>query len=204
MGTHKANRKCEIDGCKGKHVAKGLCAKHYMRVKKFGDPYHGDTVDEPELKELPEDDQKLSRNISQLSAFVGVDKRIISSKISGLPPTGKRNGRDVYNVPSVMRILFGGMPSTPDDPYPGMKPTDRRAMVAYEIDWIELMHKRKEYLNANEVHEFLAERFKEMDLRLATMPDEIERQAGLSPEQLSVVDRVINDIRPLLVYNYEG
>ena len=29
---------CEIDGCDGKPVAKGLCAKHYMRQRRAGDP----------------------------------------------------------------------------------------------------------------------------------------------------------------------
>jgi hypothetical protein len=29
---------CEIDGCDGEPVAKGLCAKHYMRLRRAGDP----------------------------------------------------------------------------------------------------------------------------------------------------------------------
>ena len=29
---------CIIDGCDRKPVAKGLCAKHYMRVRRAGDP----------------------------------------------------------------------------------------------------------------------------------------------------------------------
>jgi hypothetical protein len=29
---------CKITGCKGKVVARGLCAKHYMRTRRTGDP----------------------------------------------------------------------------------------------------------------------------------------------------------------------
>jgi hypothetical protein len=29
---------CAIDGCEGKAVAKGLCAKHYARLRRNGDP----------------------------------------------------------------------------------------------------------------------------------------------------------------------
>jgi hypothetical protein len=29
---------CTIDGCTGRAVAKGLCAKHYMRARRTGDP----------------------------------------------------------------------------------------------------------------------------------------------------------------------
>jgi len=30
---------CQITGCQGKVVARGLCAKHYMRVRRTGDPH---------------------------------------------------------------------------------------------------------------------------------------------------------------------
>jgi hypothetical protein len=29
---------CQVDGCDGKPVAKGLCAKHYMRARRQGSP----------------------------------------------------------------------------------------------------------------------------------------------------------------------
>ncbi|MGA7487905.1 MAG: hypothetical protein WBW74_13335 [Xanthobacteraceae bacterium] len=29
---------CKIEKCKGKTVAQGLCAKHYMRLRRTGDP----------------------------------------------------------------------------------------------------------------------------------------------------------------------
>ena len=40
-------RKCNIEGCDGKHYARGWCAKHYMRWRKHGDTnfvlvIHGD------------------------------------------------------------------------------------------------------------------------------------------------------------------
>jgi hypothetical protein len=30
---------CEIEGCNGLIVAKGLCAKHYMRQRRYGSPH---------------------------------------------------------------------------------------------------------------------------------------------------------------------
>jgi len=32
------SRICEVEGCKTKHYAKGLCKKHYCRMKKYGNP----------------------------------------------------------------------------------------------------------------------------------------------------------------------
>ena len=34
-------RTCEVDGCNGKHVAKGLCGKHYDRLRATGSTYGG-------------------------------------------------------------------------------------------------------------------------------------------------------------------
>lgn len=34
----KGNAACTIDGCKGKQLARGWCAKHYTRWQRFGDP----------------------------------------------------------------------------------------------------------------------------------------------------------------------
>lgn len=34
------NRICSIDGCGNKHLSKGLCNKHYLRNKIYGDPLH--------------------------------------------------------------------------------------------------------------------------------------------------------------------
>jgi hypothetical protein len=31
---------CRIDGCDREPTAKGLCAKHYMRLRRAGDPNH--------------------------------------------------------------------------------------------------------------------------------------------------------------------
>lgn len=38
-----AERTCNIEGCDRKHYAKGLCAAHYQRWRKHGDPYYDDS-----------------------------------------------------------------------------------------------------------------------------------------------------------------
>lgn len=35
---------CGVDGCNGKHEAKGFCDPHYRRFAKYGDPQAGDTA----------------------------------------------------------------------------------------------------------------------------------------------------------------
>lgn len=42
MKPKQMNRYCTIDGCSNETKAKGLCEKHYMRVRAHGDPNPAD------------------------------------------------------------------------------------------------------------------------------------------------------------------
>lgn len=44
MTKKKIARICSIENCEGLHEAKGLCNKHYMRFRKFGDPLANHTL----------------------------------------------------------------------------------------------------------------------------------------------------------------
>ena len=33
-------KKCNVENCENKHLAKGYCEKHYAKFKKYGDPLH--------------------------------------------------------------------------------------------------------------------------------------------------------------------
>lgn len=39
MAPPRSNRTCEIDGCRGKHLAHGFCRKHYLRKYRHGSPH---------------------------------------------------------------------------------------------------------------------------------------------------------------------
>lgn len=40
-GPNVAKRTCSIEGCEKKHLARGLCATHYHRWERYGDPLSG-------------------------------------------------------------------------------------------------------------------------------------------------------------------
>jgi len=80
-----------------------------------------------------------------------------------------------------------------------MKATDRKAWLESHIKEVELKEKQGLYIHVDEVHAMLSGLFKELDLKLHTLPDEIERQVGITPEQLSALDAEINAVRLRLV-----
>lgn len=41
MAPPKTYRRCDIAGCDGEHVARGLCGRHYHRWERHGDPLAG-------------------------------------------------------------------------------------------------------------------------------------------------------------------
>lgn len=45
------NRACSIDGCERRHLAKGLCGRHYERLARNGDPLTGRDLNDGPVKE---------------------------------------------------------------------------------------------------------------------------------------------------------
>jgi len=85
------------------------------------------------------------------------------------------------------------------DPYAGLKPAERKALIDSQIRFIDLQAALGLYTHTDDTHTFLADKFKTLDLQLATLPDQVEREAGLSPEQLTIIDREVDKMRLMLI-----
>lgn len=46
-------RFCSIDGCHGRHLARGFCSKHYNRFKAHGDPNYVEVIRNGSKKDFP-------------------------------------------------------------------------------------------------------------------------------------------------------
>jgi len=208
---------CSVRGCKNKVTAKGWCSKHYMRNKRHGSPTATVADSQAALPTVartattnaddPNNRTKaflIDRNslytMSEIAKLFKMSSRSLSDAASHVPSAGEVFGRLAYNLPDVARAVWGLDLSDEDsdDPYAGLKPGERKAIIESQLKYVDLQAKLGFYTSTDALHYFIAEKFKTIDIALSTLPDHIEREVGLSPEQLAIVDREIDKLRLLL------
>jgi len=214
-----AKGKCSVRGCQNPNFAKQLCSAHYKRNQRYGSPT-GSAADDPAANNQPEATSTSQNRVSgregnakrwvidrndiytqlELSKLLQMTPRHVSEQIGNLRSTGTVNGKLAYSLPETARKIFGIDLSTEDgdDPYAGLKPAERKAVIESQLKYVELQVKLGNYVSTDDLHHFIAEKFKVIDISLSTLPDHIEREVGLSPEQLAIVDREIDKLRVTL------
>lgn len=134
--------------------------------------------------------------IRQLAIMFKADPKVVTRKISGLVPIGKREGTNVYSIPEAASRL--------------VKPSyeiERYIMEMNHLDLPPLLSKefwnsqraRLAFEEANgdlwrtpDVVRLISELFNSTRMVLLLLPDTVEREAGLNREQKAVVRRVID------------
>jgi len=197
------NRQCKIDSCTKKEFRDGWCMMHHKRNERYGDPAGKPDrlVEKKPVSSFVIDRHRLYTN-AEIARLFNMNGRSLASKLESVRPSGEENGKLTYALADAGKAIWARTVtkvSDEDDPYFGLSPAERKYQVESEIKYIELQDLLGDYTITHETHRFIAEKFKELDLGLSAIPDEIERAAGLTPEQLSVVDRVLNKIRRNLV-----
>jgi len=206
-----ASKNCSVSGCQKNVFAKGWCSMHYKRNQRYGSP-----TGKPQVDTAPVRPEKKSKNSQRAQAFLidrnslytmselgklfKMSNRALSDAAKEVRALGETAGRLAYSLPEVAQAVWGltVQDGDEDDPFAGLKPADRKSLIESQIKYIELQHARGKYTVTDETHSYIAEKFKNLDMHLATLPDHIERECGLTPEQLSSVDREIDKMRRML------
>ncbi|MFN7782292.1 MAG: DUF1441 family protein [Lysobacterales bacterium] len=135
-------------------------------------------------------------SISRIAELLGMDRKTVSKRLldANVPQAGKRDGYPVYDGRQACEACL--LPQTlagedgPLDPRQ-MKPMDRRAWFQSERERISLEADARQLIPAGEVESEMAEVVRSFVQFLDTLPDSLERDVGLTAEQVDAVNKSI-------------
>jgi hypothetical protein len=146
-------------------------------------------------------------SVARLADEFGIDRRTASKRLkeAGVPPLTKRAGHDVYRLADAAPALvnpgataFGaeGVVDPRDLP-----PMERRAYYQSENERLKVESTIGQLVPAAEVEADYAQLVKKVVQFFDTLPDVLERRAGLTPEQVVKVQDECDRVRQSM---YEG
>lgn len=131
--------------------------------------------------------------IRTLASLLDIDRDTVRAALNraDLKPVSNRGGHPAYAFPEAIRALFARRGEM--DPAM-LTPTDRRALADAKLRELELERRRGGLLPREDVREATAQAFQLVAQGIRAIPDNLERHAGLSPEQATECERVIDSI----------
>lgn len=141
---------------------------------------------------------------TKFSDVLRVDRRVCQQALETAPyrMIGKRQ---VWHVREGFEVIFRrkyGLGESAEAPNPGkLPPRDRLDHYKAERERIKLAQEVRALLPAQEVEQVIGEGLKTLAQGLDVIPDTLERDAGLTPETVIMIQRIIDRIRDQI---YEG
>lgn len=149
--------------------------------------------------------------IRQLAIMFKADPKVVTRKVSGLVPVGRREGTAVYSIPEAASRLV--KPSYEIERYiMEMNHLDLPPLLSKEFWNSQIARTKFEEMNADlwrtpDVVRVISVLFNSIRMMLLVLPDTVEREAGLNKEQKAVVRRVIDgsimDNRQTLIKSFK-
>ena len=136
-------------------------------------------------------------SISQLSAEVGQTRETIRKRLAdaGVKSASKARGHALYRLRDALRALLTGANADPDQ----LDPYRRKAFIQGDQAKLRLAVDRGELVRVPDLEQVYAATMKPIALMLDTLPDILERDAGLNAQQVARVEKAIDDLREQLV-----
>lgn len=136
-------------------------------------------------------------NITRLADAFGLHRDTVRKRLrdAGVVPSGARNGANVYALkdvgPALFGETFGGTGLDPDD----LPPQDRKAWYQSENERVRLEKDMRLLVPVEETHREMSKFAKAMASTLDSLADMLERDAGLPPEAIELVEKVTDSLR---------
>lgn len=143
-------------------------------------------------------------SIAQLAHEFGSARETVAKRLreANVRPEGKRAGHPVYRLKDAAPAIAVRHHTPPGGIDPDkLPPADRDRWYASEMKRRQLQQEDGELLRADDVRHTWASSLKAIVLALDTLADVVERDAGLTPEQAAIVQRVVDQQREALYHN---
>lgn len=137
-----------------------------------------------------------SVSISRVAELLGMDRKTVAKRIAeaNLKPCSMRDGYPVYDgrqaCEACLLPLASSEESAPFDPR-NLKPLDRRAWYQSERERMAVESEARQLIPAIEVQAEFAEMARTFVQFLDTLGDQLERDIGLTPEQVDAMNASI-------------
>ncbi|WP_276224963.1 DUF1441 family protein [Pasteurella multocida] len=132
-------------------------------------------------------------NINQIAELVGMHRQTVSQRLAGLTPASGSNSKlKLYLLSDLIRSGLSEKMSTDVD---SLVPVDRKAFWQAENERLKYERETGQLIPAFEVAQEMSAFAKATVQTLETLPDILERDAGLTPKALVLVQQIIDDVR---------
>lgn len=136
-------------------------------------------------------------NITRLADAFDLDRGTVRRRLreAGVVPAGSRNGANVYALRDAAPALFGNTVSHAGAEPDELSPQDRKAWFQSENERIKYEQEMRSLVPAEEAHREMSRLAKAVASGLDSLADMLERDAGLPPEAIDLVEATTDALR---------
>jgi len=151
------------------------------------------------MGEVIETQQAYQWSISRLAEALGRDRRTVAAiiKEAGVVPAGTRRGNPVYRLADVVDAMTADRRPTSagEMSVDELLPQDRKAWYQSENERVKLERELRLLVPVDEVQREMAVLAKAVASSLDSLSDMLERDAGLPPEAIEMVEKTTDALR---------
>jgi hypothetical protein len=154
------------------------------------------------MGEVVSTEQAYTWSISRISEAIGRDRRTVAGVIkdAAIAPAGTRRGNPVYRLSDIVDALTAErrQSSSGGIDVDDLIPTDRKAWFQSETERIKLEKELRLLVPAEEAHREMSRLAKAVASGLDSLADILERDAGLTPETIELVEKSTDALREMM------
>lgn len=136
-------------------------------------------------------------NITRLADAFGLHRDTVRKRLkeAGVVPAGTRNGANVYALKDAGPALFAESRISEGMDPAKMHPQDRKDWYTSELSRVKLEKEMRLLVPVEEAHREMSALAKAVASGLDSLADMLERDAGLDPDTIEMVERVTDALR---------